>query len=494
MASDMTDLPMAKGKAPATSVYPSPADEINHTFAQPSSPVFDQQQVALSMGRENVTLPPIRNLIHQMPSPSSSPQLAVAHYRSSADVHLTSPNKFNRNQDDPLFPDRPATSDDDAKPQSLFGNSAHPVQPVILSERDQQLFAPSSQLSSGGLPRPVPIEPSVQCEPVQHPHSRTEPVRSSSGALNSANSGSSIGRSYPPGRKRKQTQTAYDIYMRRPISPSIPRYGRNDLWARQAADPDRYVEPIRQEWLQHFEAVKATLPQPTFPMQTPPGVLADLQRISPADAAMFAARHGIASGSRPQQEKRRVDSGLEMPPPKRTRKVSGAKAPLKPSVSPREAPLDVPSKKFRRRSNDANKAKAPAEKVTRDYSIYNDYCPPTSTLNSDQVNFPNIEWKATPQDVSGHEDCGLLHPKEIPIVSKLVLTPSDYIYIKRRFFANRLEYARKGQAFNINAAQLACKGADEHGITGIDVNKTSRLHKAFDKVGWLDEKHMQQFL
>lgn len=154
----------------------------------------------------------------------------------------------------------------------------------------------------------------------------------------------------------------------------------------------------------------------------------------------------------------------------------------------------MPSKKFRRRSNDANKAKAPAEKVTRDYTIYNDYCPPLSTLNSDQVNFPNIEWKATPQDVSGHEDCHLLHPKEIPIVSKLVLTPSDYIYIKRRFFANRLGYARKGQSFNINAAQLACKGADEHGITGIDVNKTSRLHKAFDKVGWLDEKHMQRFL
>ncbi|KAG9808733.1 hypothetical protein KCU98_g22057, partial [Aureobasidium melanogenum] len=88
----------------------------------------------------------------------------------------------------------------------------------------------------------------------------------------------------------------------------------------------------------------------------------------------------------------------------------------------------------------------------------------------------------------------LLHAKEIPIVSKLVLTPSDYIYIKRRFFAHRLAYARKGQSFNINAAQLACKGADEYGITGIDVNKTSRLHKAFDKVGWLDAKHMEKYL
>ncbi|KAI4756503.1 hypothetical protein E4T52_11434 [Aureobasidium sp. EXF-3400] len=494
MASDMTGLNMAKGKAPATSVYPSPADEINHTFHEPSSPVLKQLQVAISMQREMITLPPINSIIHQMPSPSSSPQLPVAHYRSPVDAHLTSPNKFNRTQDDQLFPDRPATSDEVARPQSLFESPVRSTQPVIISERDQQLFARSSQPSPADLPRPVPIEPVVQYEPVQQPRSQHRSVQSGSNALNSLKSGPSTRLSYAPGRKPKQTQTAYDIHMRRSISPSAPRYGRNDIWARQAADPDRYVEPMRQEWQQHFEAVRAILPQPVFPIATPPGVLADLERISPADAAIFAARHGIALGSRVQQEKRRADSGLEMPPPKRTRKVSGAKAPLKLSVSPREAPLDMPGKKFRRRSNDANKAKAPAEKVTRDYSIYNDYCPPISTLDSDQVNFPNIEWKATPQDVTNHEDCHLLHPKEIPIVSKLVLTPSDYIYIKRRFFANRLGYARKGQSFNINAAQLACKGADEHGITGIDVNKTSRLHKAFDKVGWLDEKHMQRFL
>jgi hypothetical protein len=495
MASDMTGLNMTKGKAPATSVYPSPADEVNHTFHEPSSPVFNEQQVASSMRSEKITLPPINSFIHQMPSPSSSPQLPVAHYRSPADMHSTSLNKFNRSQDDPLFPDRPANSDEAARPQFLFGGPVQPIQPASLSERDQQLFAPPPLFSPGGFSRPVPIEPSVRYGPIHQARSQHGPVQSNYNAFNSAKSGSSITPSYAPGRKPKQTQTDHDIHMRRPISPGVPRYGRNDLWARQAADPDRYIESIRLEWRQHFEAVRATLPGPTFPIATPPGVLADLQRISPADAAMFVANHGIPlSGSRVQQGKRRVDSGLEMPPPKRTRKVSGAKAPLKPSVSPREAPLDVPGKKFRRRTNDANKVKAPAEKVTRDYSIYNDYCPPISTLDSDQVNFPNIEWKATPQDVTHHEDCHLLHPKEIPIVSKLVLTPSDYIYIKRRFFANRLGYARKGQSFNINAAQLACKGADEHGITGIDVNKTSRLHKAFDKVGWLDEKHMQRFL
>lgn len=161
-------------------------------------------------------------------------------------------------------------------------------------------------------------------------------------------------------------------------------------------------------------------------------------------------------------------------------------------MSPREALLDK-----QRRTQDTPKAKAPrapSEKVSRDYSVYPDYCPPLSTLDSDQVTFPNVEWKAAPQDMSNHEDVHLLHPKEVAIASKLVLSPSIYLYIKRRFFAHRLEYARKGQVFNINAAQLACKGHDGHGITGIDVNKTSRLHKAFDKVGWLDAKYMERFL
>ncbi|KAI4725850.1 hypothetical protein E4T49_06347 [Aureobasidium sp. EXF-10728] len=493
---------MTKGKAPATSVYPSPADEINSTF---DSPAFNEQLVTPSVQTEKITLPSIKSLVNQMPSPSTSPQLPVAYYTTPVDTYLPSPNKFGRGQDAPLFSDQPRTSNEDARSQPLFGHSALPIQPAILSERDQQRFAPSEQRSlgeitmpqprSGALPRPVPIEPPVQRQPISQPRTLYGPVQSSSNGLSNTKSNPSIKPSYPPGRKPKQRQTAFDIHMRRPISPDAPRYGSNDLWARQSRDPATYVTPVRDEWSQFFEARRATLPQSTFPVVAPPGVPADLRRTSTADAAMPVVRHGTTSGPRGHPEKRRADSGLEMSPPKRTRKTSASKGPLKPSVSPREAPLDVPDKKFRRRTNDANKAKAPADKVVRDFKIYPDYCPDLSTLDSDQVNFPNIEWKATPQDVSGHEDCHrLLHAKEIPIVSKLVLTPSDYVYIKRRFFFHRLEYARKGQSFNINAAQLACKGADVHGITGIDVNKTSRLHKAFDKVGWLDEKHMQKYL
>lgn len=483
------DSNAAKGKAPATSVYPSPADEVINNFSAPSSPIFNEQQIAPSTRKERITLPPISSLVNQMPSPSSSPQLPVASYRSPAENFLRSPIKFSRSQDAPLFPDRPSATNEVARPQPLFGNLAQTlqIQPAVLSVKDQQRFAPSEQRSTGdsakphshagGLARPQPMELAVLFG--QHAQSSDRPAHGNLAQRHT----------FPPGRKPKQRQTAHDIHMRRPISPSTPRYGSNDFWARQTTDPETYALPVVMEWQGMF-----TLPTPNFPIGAPPGMLAALAQVSPADATEYTRRHSTTVGRRDQSQKRKADSVVEMPPPKRTRKPSTSKAHPRPSVSPREAPLDVQEKKFRRRTNDANRMKAPADKVARDYSIYPDYCPPLSTLDGDHVNFPNIEWKATPQDVTNHEDCHLLHAKEIPVVSKLVLTPSDYIYIKRRFFANRLEYARKHHAFNINAAQLACKGADEHGITGIDVNKTSRLHKAFEKVGWLEEKHMQRFL
>ncbi|KAH0373975.1 hypothetical protein KCU65_g223, partial [Aureobasidium melanogenum] len=422
MASNMT-----KGKAPATSVYPSPADEVNHTFPLASSPVFDDQHVASSVRREKITLPPISSLVQQMPSPSTSPQLPLAHYRSPTDTLLTSPNKFNRSQDAPLFPDQPTTTDDIARPQFLFGSASNTI--LMESLRHSHILAAFLDLFQLSL-------------------------------LSKSNPSSVLCRTVAVLNMVLLSDHHMDLELR-DMEGMI--FGLGKL-------------PILTDMSHRF-----------LTNATPPGVLADLERISPADAAMFIRNHH-------HHDKRKVDSGVEMPPPKRTRKTSASKAPQKASVSPREAPLDVADKKFRRRTNDANKARTPADKVARNFLIYPDYCPPTSTLDSDQVNFPNIEWKATPQDVTDHEDCHLLHAKEIPIVSKLVLTPSDYIYIKRRFFAHRLAYARKGQSFNINAAQLACKGADEYGITGIDVNKTSRLHKAFDKVGWLDEKHMQKYL
>jgi hypothetical protein len=469
------DSQSTKGKDPATSVYPSPADEPTGTFSAPSSPVFSERVGVQPFHGGRPTLPPIDSVVHQMPSPSSSPRMPLASYNRISAPFL--PASFNSSQDDTLFPDRPFPSGHVSMPQPLFINGPSIVQDKLsaLSEHFQQQqqreFIPSIGLGQETLDA---AKISRQ-QRLRLPLPQTQPQ-------------------FPPGRQRKRPADPMAEYMRRPLSPGTEMYGRNDLWARQISDPERYVLPVIAEWSETFKAVRATLPAPTFPIQTPPGMLESLAKLSPQDAAEYSRRHATTAVGK-RGEKRKADTSTDMPPPRRTRKLSpSTTSSSKPSASPREAPLEMPEKKFRRRTNEANKAKASSEKIARDYTIYPDYCPPLSTLDGDHVTFPNIEWKATPQDVSGYDDCHLLHPKEIAIVSKLVLTPSDYVYIKRRFFAHRLESAKRGHIFNINAAQLACKGLDEHGITGIDVNKTSRLHKAFDKVGWLDERHMKRFL
>ena len=46
-------------------------------------------------------------------------------------------------------------------------------------------------------------------------------------------------------------------------------------------------------------------------------------------------------------------------------------------------------------------------------------------------------------------------------------------------FSAKVEYIRMGKSFTKTAAQT---------VTNIDVNKTSKLWEAFDRVGWWDEK------
>lgn len=91
-------------------------------------------------------------------------------------------------------------------------------------------------------------------------------------------------------------------------------------------------------------------------------------------------------------------------------------------------------------------------------------------------------------------DRDLLHEKEIKLATKLALTCARYLYLKRRFFAGRLDYVGRNQTYNINAAQQTCKGPDSHGVVGADVNKTSSMWKAFNSVGWLEPSHMQPYL
>ena len=126
------------------------------------------------------------------------------------------------------------------------------------------------------------------------------------------------------------------------------------------------------------------------------------------------------------------------------------------------------------------------------YKLYKDTCPDMSAL--DQGSKFTASWGGKALNLDNDPNRHLLHPEEIRLASKLALTCARYLYLKRRFYAGRLEFARKGQTYNINAAQQQCKGQDVHGVVGADVNKTSSMHKAFASVGWLEPELMRPYL
>ena len=120
----------------------------------------------------------------------------------------------------------------------------------------------------------------------------------------------------------------------------------------------------------------------------------------------------------------------------------------------------------------------------KDFGSLKDYCPPLSSLPT-RPNSLKVDWKGNPLDLSKDPHRHLLHPDELSLAAGLRLDCATYLTSKRRIFERRLYCAKIRKEFRKTDAQQACK---------IDVNKASKLWTAFDKVGWLDIKWVQQYL
>ncbi|KAK4996097.1 hypothetical protein LTR66_004211 [Elasticomyces elasticus] len=128
--------------------------------------------------------------------------------------------------------------------------------------------------------------------------------------------------------------------------------------------------------------------------------------------------------------------------------------------------------------------KAPKpEKV--DFTTLTDYSPPISTLQNGNA-FGKIDWpNGPPLDLSDDVNKHLLHDAELRLASTLRLTCASYLASKRLFFGGYVHFLKEGKEYNKTAAQKACN---------IDVNKTSKLHTAFEKAGWLRPELVRQYL
>ncbi|QIX01864.1 hypothetical protein AMS68_007381 [Peltaster fructicola] len=113
-----------------------------------------------------------------------------------------------------------------------------------------------------------------------------------------------------------------------------------------------------------------------------------------------------------------------------------------------------------------------------------DYSPPTQTLDS-MSNRLRVHWKGVPNDLRTDPEIRHLHPQEVEIAQELKLPANQYLANKRRIFEARLKSIRERKNFTKTAAQQACN---------IDVNKTSQLYEAYEKVGWFDESNFKQWL
>ncbi|KAI5298597.1 hypothetical protein KEM55_003207 [Ascosphaera atra] len=187
---------------------------------------------------------------------------------------------------------------------------------------------------------------------------------------------------------------------------------------------------------------------------------------------------------------RRRRTGEPTPPPaeptQRTMRTRTRKATTtgKPAETPkkRTQPKRKPAK--RAPANNGDKPKRNSQKDTTRHEDLKDYSPPIETLAESDKTL-RADWKGRPLDLSDDPDRHLLHPLEIQVASTLRLDCNAYLVCKRRLFKQRVDFLREGRNFHKTAAQQSCC---------IDVNKASALWIAFERVGWCNPKHFEQYL
>lgn len=159
------------------------------------------------------------------------------------------------------------------------------------------------------------------------------------------------------------------------------------------------------------------------------------------------------------------------------------------AASPVAKSLKTPMSKRERQSASvepqARKRAPPSKPVVQDNWLeISDYSPPTETLDSMTMRL-RVHWKGVANDLSSDPEIKHLHPQEVEIAQELKLPANQYLANKRRIFEARLKSIRERKNFTKTAAQQACN---------IDVNKTSQLYEAYEKVGWFEESNFKQWL
>lgn len=134
--------------------------------------------------------------------------------------------------------------------------------------------------------------------------------------------------------------------------------------------------------------------------------------------------------------------------------------------------------------------------VDIDYNHVPDYCPPVGILDSKKMSIPSVSNPRPFEDGELHL-LPLLHPQEQELARNLRIGPATYLTTKRRIFVDRLyfyyfekEVREEQEAEGVRDKLFVKDFKKTHAQYAgkIDVNKSSKLHEAFDSVGWFDRK------
>jgi hypothetical protein len=218
-------------------------------------------------------------------------------------------------------------------------------------------------------------------------------------------------------------------------------------------NPGAYMKRTREETEKQYWKAKRICAKP--------GDRAESVKIAPAPA---------------KPPKRAIKAAPAGPPGPRAKRTPKSSPAVKRRVTPAPGRSATPE------------SRAPGTKRPEDtdFRALPDYSPPTSTLPTGNPKCLKAEWPSpNVLDLSTDPDRGRLHEAELHLAATLRLSCATYLCSKFRIFAARLQALRIGKEFRKTDAQQACK---------IDVNKASKLWTAYDRVGWFDRSHFQQFL
>ena len=399
-------------------------------------------------------------------------------------------------------------STDHTQPRAIIrnGNLFTPEEPIwhSFSKTNGEASA------SSGLPKLAPIQtlsppvspegktlPSFQYPSTDAPlypeHSVSEASEPESPLFSSPESQASV----PTPPEQRQPPTFEERARRQGIS-NLGRF----------VGPDFYLPPTRNaavEYTQNsmtelegvFRAIreKAQLPPPSKSTAAPrdpisTSQIASLGRFAASKPAGIVKSKAV-SKTTPSPVKPTFPSKAATKPKAARAATPTAKATTPHKRTPRaQTTEEFHDRAFPSHAQQAPKHKraAPTKKVEgkEDDSTWRelpDYCPPIESL--DLAAKPlKVQWKGNPLDISDEPDRELLHPTEYDAASELRLRPQQYLANKRRMFMARVKFLREKKNFTKTAAQNA---------TNIDVNKTSRLWEAYDRVGWFEEKLFMQY-